>query len=79
MTVRVSETLQPFVEPALLRLAYLYPTVTFALSERGITFTPGETDLTLLNKEIRYAIYREKIYAETLSLRQSMIAATTAK
>jgi hypothetical protein len=80
MRVLVDPMMVPFVEPALARLGYLFPKVEFVFEGSAIaikdTFgAPPET----VAREVRYALYREKIYAETLPLRRALVEAVTGK
>jgi hypothetical protein len=79
-TVRICipEPLRPHSETALARLGYLHPSVRFDLVDGAIQATMlAVMDATTLESEIRYALYREKIYAETLALRHSLVDAVT--
>lgn len=78
MIVRVEGALKSYADLAIGRLKYLYPAVQFSLAPDGIEATgdagvPSEK----LSREIHYALYREKIYAETLSMRRSLIEELT--
>lgn len=76
--VVIPALLQPYSELAIARLGYLYPAARFALCDDYIEVT-GEFDVTeeTIAKEINYALYRERIFAETLSMRQDLISAVT--
>ncbi len=78
MIVEVAERFRPYTDAALARLQYLYPKINFVLIADGIEVSgnidiPSET----LSREIHYALYREKIYAETLPMRRALIEAVT--
>ena len=62
------------------RLSYLHPSVVIAISDdlRVITATIGP-DASTFRREVNYALYREKIYAETLAMREALVAAVTRK
>ncbi|KUM27556.1 hypothetical protein AU467_16800 [Mesorhizobium loti] len=64
----------------MLRLQALYPACRFARREGGISIR-GSSDLTeeRFRKDVLHAIYREKIYAETLTMRQALVAAVTSR
>lgn len=58
------------------RLAYLCPSVTFALSSTGIACLSSEPfDETLLHQEVRYGLVRAKVRAEGLERRNTLFAA----
>jgi hypothetical protein len=72
--------LLPYVEPALARLRYLYPDIEFAAAGNDIEVLSAKGEpAAMVEREIRYALYREKIYAETLPLRRALIKAVTSK
>lgn len=78
MFVPVGSALLSHVEPALTRLRYIHPSIAFAATPSGIEVS-AETafDAEVLTKDVNYALYRERIYAETLPLRRSLIEAVT--
>lgn len=74
--VEIAEVVQPFISPALIRLRYLYPNARFAVVDKNIeVHADPEADMSLLYREVLYAVYREKIYAETLGMRRALIEA----
>ena len=80
MIVPVPKAFWPYVDPALERLRYLYPKAVFTVEKAGECIRAESTesmDEETLRREIHYAVYREKIYAETLSLRRSLVEAVT--
>lgn len=63
---------------AMARLGYLYPDLTFECRDGGVCivgFLPATTDI--LRRDVLYALYREKIYADTLHLRSAFISSVT--
>jgi hypothetical protein len=72
MRVAIPEAMQGYVEAALVRLRYLHPAVAFAVRDGAIIADGGGDDPTLV-RDINFTLYREKIYAETLSLRADLI------
>ncbi len=80
MFVTIEPPFATYANAAATRLRYLFPTITFEVEGDGIRVDgPCEIDEAALQQEIHYALYREKIYAETLSLRRSLIEAVTSK
>jgi hypothetical protein len=79
MLVQVPEPLRLYIEAALTRLKYLYPSVRFSITSEGIQAEADDSDITAQapTREIHYAVYREKIYIETLTMRRSLIEAVT--
>jgi hypothetical protein len=70
----------PYVEPALARVRYLYPSFEFVFEAGAIEINGGLGAATApVIREVQYALYREKIYAETLPLRRALIEAVTGK
>ena len=78
--VEIPHDFQRFVEGALIRLKIQYPSLRFSTSGQGIEVGELPPDrLDELRKNILHAIYREKIYSETLPLRHALINAVTAR
>ena len=72
----VSPNLAPFVQDAVDRLAYLFPEITFCISEAGIDCSSStDLDRIKLNQEIRYGLVRQKIRAEGQPDRTALYAA----
>ena len=67
--------LRPHAELATARLGYLYPKMTFS-HKAGTIVVSNDTEIheIKIRRDVLYALYREKIYAETLSMRQSLVA-----
>ncbi|MCI5073977.1 hypothetical protein [Oricola sp.] len=76
--VVIPALLKKYAELAIARLGYLYPAARFTLCDNCIEVS-GEFDVAeeTIAKEINYALYRERIFAETLSMRQDLISAVT--
>lgn len=71
--LEVSSALEPYVAQALLRLSYLYSHVQFAFEHGYICIVSArEVDCCLLKSEIAHALYREKIFTETLPMRRAI-------
>ena len=78
MVVPISECFGSYVEAALVRLRYLYPATDFTLTPQGIeVLTPADVSPETLLREVHYALYREKIFAETLPMRRALVGAVT--
>jgi hypothetical protein len=78
MKVPVPPILQMYVQPTLVRLAYLYPKACFSVSVDQIDIVaPDEVPTEQIVRDVRYTLYREKVYAETLSMRRDLIEAVT--
>lgn len=74
--IDIGHALMSSVEPALLRLNYLYPAIEFRLEENTICATMSQDiDLDALKQQIFYTIYRENIARRGQSLRDALIAA----
>jgi hypothetical protein len=69
-----------YAEAAVLKLQIRYPEVSFALRGNEISASSESgTGAAILRRDVLHAIYAEKIYAETLSMRQALVAAVTAR
>jgi hypothetical protein len=78
MIVPVEGPFRPHIATAVTRLRYLFPALRFEASVDWIIVT-GKVgvDANALAREIQYALYREKIYSETLPMRHALIEAVT--
>ena len=72
LELAVEEIESHLLQTAILRLGYLYPDLTFSLENNHIFIQGQIKNCTELSKEIRYIIYREKIYEETLPIRKKL-------
>lgn len=79
VTIEIPQCFSGFVEGALVRVQAQYPALRFRAIGAGIEVSDvPETDVNQLRKQF-HAVYREKIYAETLPLRQKLIEAVTTR
>lgn len=65
----------PFAPAALGRLGYIYPGNSFALNGLSIVVGGAITDEQRVLRDVRYQLYREKIYQEGLPARSLMYQA----
>ncbi|MBZ9775977.1 hypothetical protein [Mesorhizobium sp. CO1-1-8] len=80
VTIEIPQNFRSFVNGALLRVQAQYPSLRFSVSPEGIEVASLPLDhLEDVRKSILHTVYREKIYVETLPLRQALITAVTAK
>ncbi|WP_323038898.1 hypothetical protein [Gemmobacter sp.] len=71
--ISIDPEFHPFIPAALLRLRYIYPALKFRSTDAGVTVEgASETDPVRLKREVAYQVYREKIFQDTLPLRQSL-------
>ena len=70
--LRVDGFQSHLLNSAIVRLGYLYPDLTFSCQDNLIQIQGCIENRTELLKEIRYIIYREKIYEETLPIRKNL-------
>ena len=74
LDIPIDPEFQEFLPPTLLRLGYLYPELDFAATERGVVIRGDLSgiDREWIKREVRYQVYREKIFQQTLSMRRSL-------
>ncbi len=78
LEIPVSEQFQPYVEAALTRVGYLIPEAQIEYNKNNAMITvyiSGDVDEIHISKEVKYALYREKIYKETLPIRNKILGA----
>ena len=76
--IPIGEDFQPYVQAALTRVRYLNSRIQLEyVKDRAVVIVhPSDSDdEAQISKEINYALYREKIYHETLSLREKFLGA----
>lgn len=72
--LEVAESLWPFVATAINRLGYLHPNWSLQLEASAIIVEAlGDESGELVAREIRYALYREKILTETMDMRRDLL------
>lgn len=72
--IAIPELCWPYMAQALVRLSYLHPQAVFALREDGIV-VEGEGLSDTVVRDVTYQVYREKIYQESLPMRELMYKA----
>ncbi|RMC30108.1 hypothetical protein [Paracoccus alkanivorans] len=71
--ISISSNFHEFIPSAILRLQYIFPNIKIEVTAEGLTaFGTLEADVPKFEREVIYQIYREKIFHETLPLRQSL-------
>ncbi|TPK88832.1 MULTISPECIES: hypothetical protein [unclassified Mesorhizobium] len=75
--VDVPPQFEKYAESAMLRLHALYPACRFVWREGRISIRRSGDLAERLRKDVLQTVYREKIYAETLVMRQALVAAVT--
>lgn len=70
----------PFIPSATLRIQTLFPNCS-VVSDRCCIEISGLVSISEneIRKAVLHAVYREKIYSETLPMRQALVAAVTAR
>lgn len=71
--IEVDASLRPYLPTAATRLGYLYPDVQFVVRTDGVELVGTDIDLAAMRREVLHAVYRERVFAETLPLRRTLI------
>ncbi|WP_133304820.1 hypothetical protein [Mesorhizobium sp. DCY119] len=78
--VEIPQQFESYVAAALLRVQVLFPALKFQQCDNGVTIHGiAVAEEGNVRKALLYAVYREKIYAETLSMRQDLVSTVTAR
>ena len=72
-SVTIAPELRAYVNDAISRFAYLHPSVEIDVGAEVILMTDANLDLTELVRDFHFTLCRQKIYAETLPLRRTLI------
>lgn len=71
----IAPELMPYVADAVVRFHYLYPGVNVTTNGSTVVATENETvNATEIEQQFMFCLYRQKIYAETLPLRRTLLA-----
>lgn len=72
--LEVPEVLRSFTAPAVNRLGYLHPNWTLRIEASIITVEVTDAvSEEIVAREIHYALYREKILADTMDMRRDLL------
>ena len=73
---QVTAPFHPYIDACIVRLSYLYPDLDLS-SDGSSVFATGrvKTASNDIKSEIAHALYREKIFADTLGIRTAIHAA----
>jgi hypothetical protein len=73
LSIPIPEELLDYVPQAILRLSYLHEGLEIAVGGVGLEIVAKRGEVPPdLPREIRYQLYREKIFQETLPLRRDL-------
>ena len=61
-----------YIAPATVRYNYLFPKITVSSKGNEIEFSGESLDLEVVKKEFYNLLYKEKIYRETIKIRQEI-------
>ena len=72
--ISVEQEFQEYINAALLRLGYIYPHLEFSVSRCTISVKGNlsQVDKNEIKREVLYQIYREKIFNQTLPMRENL-------
>jgi hypothetical protein len=80
VVVEIPPQFRTYVPAALLKTQIQYPSYRFVGDGDAVTVrAAADRNDDELRKSVLHAVYREKIYAETLPMRQALVAAVTAR
>jgi len=76
--VDIPEAFMAYLDMAIARFQVLHPTAKIDRCQRGIRIREDESlGASSARQELLHLLYRERIYSETLSMRQSLVQALT--
>lgn len=76
-TIEIDDRFRPWLDDAVLRFRYLHPNVELDCNEGRITLHGKAVNDPVVKRDFLFGLYRQKIYAETLPLRQILIEGVT--
>jgi len=75
LDISIDQEFHAFIPAALLRLRYIYPALEFVATEQGLMVNgTAEVDRVWFERDVTYQVYRERIFQQTLHMRQSLYA-----
>lgn len=78
LVVPIAPQFSAYADAAMLRIQMLYPGCQLAIADGAIVARlSADHSEDHLRKAILHAVYREKIYTETLSMRRALVSAVT--
>lgn len=73
-SVAVGPAFRAYIDDAIRRFSYLHPSVEIEVGAEAVTlFVDANVDLADLVRDFQFALYRQKIFTETLPLRKTLI------
>lgn len=76
-TIEIEDSFRPWFGDAVMRFQYLYPHVELDCNEGMVTLHGEAANDPAVKRDFLFVLYRQKIYAETLPLRQILIEGVT--
>ncbi len=73
----IEEEFQRWLQDACLRFRYLYPHIEISTEGNAVRLTGAGADEPGLKREFQFCLYRQKIFEQTLPLRQMLIEGVT--
>jgi hypothetical protein len=73
--IEVKPAFAGYLDAAITRLSYLFPRLRFSQCDIAISVSGDSLDHATITREVNFALYRERIYSETLPLRERMYKA----
>ncbi|MEI9425694.1 hypothetical protein O7A70_31705 [Mesorhizobium sp. Cs1299R1N1] len=74
--VEIPPQFEKYVDTAMLRLQVLYPACRLTREGNAISIGPSDSVAEdQLRRDVLHTIFREKVYAETLVMRQALVTA----
>lgn len=78
--IDVPEQFSEHIDAVVVRVGYLYPNIQLKQCGRGIHVSDVlESEIEIIKRDILYALYREKIYSDTIEMRDSLLRAVIKK
>ena len=75
--IEIDKRLRYWLAEAVLRFRYLYPNIEVEIGEAAVTLHGEASDDPTVQRDFLFSLYRQKIYAETLPLRKTLIEGVT--
>ena len=74
LVISVEKSFSDYIESSVIRLGYLYPDYDFRNEQNSIVIKSSKAipkgEKSALKREVKFQLYRERIYKETLPIRK---------
>ena len=72
---KIDDMFRPYLAAAIARLGYLHPNIDIAMGKTIVVTGIGDENRDIVARDFKYALYRERIHAESAETRAALMGA----